>query len=54
MMGNKLIGQSLANKKQKRLTGIVYMQLYACVVLLIHRNTFIRFGTAFVSICKHT
>ena len=37
MMGNKLIGQSLANKKQKDRPGNVYMQIsYACVVLLFH------------------
>ena len=36
MIGNKLIGQSLANKKQKDRPGNVYMQIYACVVLLFH------------------
>ena len=38
MMGNKLIGKSLANKKQKdRPAGNVYMQIsYACVVLLFY------------------
>ena len=37
MMGNKLIGQSLADKKQKDRPGNVYMQIsYARVVLLFH------------------
>ena len=37
MMGNTLIGQSLANKKQKDRPGNVYMQIsYACVVLMFH------------------
>ena len=37
MMGNKLIGQSLADKKQKDRPGTVYMQIsYARVVLLFH------------------
>ena len=38
MIGNKLIGKSLANKKmKKRLTGNVYMPIsYACVVLLFY------------------
>ena len=37
MMGNKLIWQSLANKKQKERPSNSYMQIsYACVVLLFH------------------
>ena len=43
MMGNKLIGQSLANKRQRETpaSGNVYMQIsYACVVLLFHSQRF--------------
>ena len=52
MMGNKLIGQSLPNKKQKDKPAMCickYMHVSCCCFI---RNTFVRFATAFVTIRK--
>ena len=56
MLGNKLIGKSLANKKQKIDRQCVYanklrMHVSCCCFI---RNTFIRFATACVRIRKHS